>query len=780
MVYFEDCMASKIEKILPAFQRNAWPAMLQTLARDLGVTAASLAMLDIGWAPIVEFKKGLNYQGWWVIPERDETGKPIGLSLRSREGFKCMYPGSQHGLVYPVNPDHAQGEKAYRHGAHNWERLYDAGVECPVCNKPDGCLVSSEDPEDPQAAICIRVSEGADKPMKFGYLHILKSSGRVAADSPLPASDYPVLIVEGMTDTAAALDLGLIAVGRPSNRAGLTQLKALIRGRDVLVLGENDDVNPQTGERPGHAGMVAAFQMLKGAAKSIKQAMPPEHVKDLREWVSAGGLTRDTLLSHFEDEGREPAEEKVLADSRGLTLAHAFLKSRYRLNGKVLLRYHKGRWFKWNGVKYEEVDERTDIRGPIHEWAYDKQVIHTTAKGEESILPLNCNITMVNNIMDAMLNPCPIPQTPPCWLDNAPDVDPQNLIVFQNGILCIDRFLAGADKDEYLLPLTPDFFTTFALPVSFDETAQCPRWRSLCQQNLADRDKEAMLQEWFGLNLTPVTKYQKMMLMRGPAGAGKSLIANMIGKMVGEGQWVAPNFADLSSDFGLQTLVGSQAAIMDEAKIPQRADAMQALETILKITGEGTFDIQRKYLPALQSYKFATKFTLTCNELPALPDHSGAMKRRLLILDFPRSFEAEADPHLEEELRQELTGIILWALEGYRRLQRRGRFTIPQESLDSLKEWQTSTSPMAAFVEECCVEGDDHEIDKHELFDAWQAWASERGIKPIGKTRMLERLKANATYMHTATYMHGGHKQSVVKGLKLQPWAERNLLGKPN
>lgn len=770
-------MAKKHEQLLAKYQGNAWPAMLDTLAEQLGVTADSLARLELGWAPVVEFKKGKNSQGWWVIPERDERGEPVGLSLRNMGGFKCMYPGSNHGLVYEPNPEHERGCMAYKHGAHNWMRLYDAGVDCPVCGKPDGCLVSSDDPDDPKAAVCIRTKEGAEKPMKFGYLHILKDEGRVASAPILPKSDYPVVVVEGMTDTAAAMDLGFVAVGRPSNKAGLGLLKELVRNREVIVVGENDEA--------GVEGMVAAFQIVKETAKDIKQVLPPEHIKDLRQWKQTGDLTRDGLIQYAEEHGHEPHEEKVLANDKSLTLARAFLDARYRLNGRYLLRYDKGVWYKWNGVKYEEADEKVHIHGPIHNWAYDKSVIHTTPKGEETVKPLHCNMSTVNNIIDAMYDPCPLPEgvRSPCWMNGAEGPPPEELLVFSNGILWTHGWLwsgKNTPMEDYFFPHTPDLFSTFALPYPFDPTARCRHYKFKVKEMLArDYDRINMYQEWGGYLLTPLTKFQKMLMMRGPKGAGKTVLLNMLGHMVG-GQAAAPNFHTLTTEFGLHELFEQQVALMDEAKMTKGTDTMQALENLLKITGEASFNIPRKFKEALKGYTFPTRFTLTCNEIPNLPDPNGAMQRRLMILDFPHEFTTRPDPDLENKLCKELPGIVLWHLQGYKRLVEQGRFTEPAGMVESLKEFATTTNPLAAFIEECCEEDEEYSVAKEEIFDAWHAWANEHGFRPISKSRMYERIKSAAQYAKSETYEKGGHKYSVFRGIKLKPWAERRLLGKPD
>ena len=118
-----------------------------------------------------------------------------------------MYPGSKHGFTYEINPDHRQGDQGYSSGAHNWVRTMDVAVLCPMCGKPDGCLVSAEDPNDPRAAVCIR--EKSAKQLRFGYLHIRKAEGNLKSGSSLMESNDPIVTVEGFSDTAAVLDLGM-------------------------------------------------------------------------------------------------------------------------------------------------------------------------------------------------------------------------------------------------------------------------------------------------------------------------------------------------------------------------------------------------------------------------------------------------------------------------------------------------------------------------------------------------------------------------------------------
>jgi hypothetical protein len=293
-----------IPGLLEAYEGNAYPAMREHLATHLGVSADSLRRLALGWAPIVEFKKGKNFTGWWAIPERDDAGEPIGISLRSQNDMKVMLPGSKHGLIFEVNPEHERGSKGYEAGPHNWIRTMDAGVPCPICKRPDGCILSAEDPADPKAVICIREKSGAAKPMKFGYLHIRKPEGQLTGRSALADNGGPVIVVEGMSDAAAAMDLGYNSVGRPSNLACMDMVANLVRGRSVIIVGEND--KKADGKEPGREGMITAYQAVRNTCRDVKTVMPPDHIKDLRAWRVKYGLTRDQFEAYVAQHAESP------------------------------------------------------------------------------------------------------------------------------------------------------------------------------------------------------------------------------------------------------------------------------------------------------------------------------------------------------------------------------------------------------------------------------------------------------------------------------------------
>ena len=87
----------------------------------------------------------------------------------------------------------------------------------------------------------------------------------------------------------------------------------------------------------------------------------------------------------------------------------------------------------------------------------------------------------------------------------------------------------------------------------------------------------------------------------------------------------------------------------------------------------------------------------------------------------------------------ELPGILLWAIEGWRRLRERGRFTQPDAGLELIGEINDLASPVGAFVRERCHVKPGCQIERSALFDAWKRWCEEQGREHPGDSPTFGR-----------------------------------------
>jgi hypothetical protein len=113
----------------------------------------------------------------------------------------------------------------------------------------------------------------------------------------------PILLVEGASDTAALMTIGLSVVGRPSNRAGVHLLVDLLSNlpldREIVVIGERDE--KLDGRWPGRTGAIAtATGLAEGLKRPIGWALPPDGAKDSRDWLQkVRNLSEDRMIDLF-------------------------------------------------------------------------------------------------------------------------------------------------------------------------------------------------------------------------------------------------------------------------------------------------------------------------------------------------------------------------------------------------------------------------------------------------------------------------------------------------
>lgn len=100
----------------------------------------------------------------------------------------------------------------------------------------------------------------------------------------------PVFICEGPTDTAAALTLGVFAIGRPSCNCGADEIRAACKRFGIfraVIVADHD--------APGQHGAARLARELR-----MKWLIWTPPAKDLRRWLMAGG-SRQLMESNLQD-----------------------------------------------------------------------------------------------------------------------------------------------------------------------------------------------------------------------------------------------------------------------------------------------------------------------------------------------------------------------------------------------------------------------------------------------------------------------------------------------
>ena len=298
----------------------------------------------------------------------------------------------------------------------------------------------------------------------------------------------------------------------------------------------------------------------------------------------------------------------------------------------------------------------------------------------------------------------------PCWLNGRDDLPTDALIAFPNGILDL--------RNDSFHPVDPNFFTIAAL--GFDYTAvviQPAQWLKFLDEIFAgeDRDKQiSMLQEAFGYLLTADVSQEKAFLLLGPRRSGKGTILGMLRKLLATTAVAGPSLKSLGNNFGLEPLTDKHLAIIDDLRVGKPSDQDILIENILKITGRGLFTIDRKHKTSWTG-TLPTRLFLISNLMPKLGDDSSALAGRFITFETRASFYGREDPRLlQDKLAPELIGVFHWALEGLRRLRKRGCFLETTTSKAAQERLANLGSPARAFIAERCELVVSAHIDKRD------------------------------------------------------------------
>jgi putative DNA primase/helicase len=386
-------------------------------------------------------------------------------------------------------------------------------------------------------------------------------------------------------------------------------------------------------------------------------------------------------------------------------------------DGVSRLRFYAGSFHRHADGKYTEVPT-AEVRGKL------------VCNLNERYCRLSAGI--VGNLMDQLRAQTLLPASieAPAWLVGNQAWPPHEVLSTPTGLVHLPSFIDGGR--EYLIPPTPKFFTFSALDYPFEENPAHPATWEWFLNSLFDGDAEsiALLQQWFGLALLPETRFQKILFIVGPKRSGKGTIARVLTRLVGAGNVCNPTLGSLADRFGLWPLIGKLLAIVSDARLSGRSDQAPIVERLLSVSGEDNQTIDRKNLPPWNG-KLPTRFVICTNEVPRLNDTSGALASRMLVLQLRQSFFGNEMLDLTEKLRGEVSGILRWAIDGWRVLTEQGRFTQPASSLAIAEELADLGSPVGVFVREKCRLAPEFSIPRAELYKAFKEWAEANGRQHI-------------------------------------------------
>ena len=373
----------------------------------------------------------------------------------------------------------------------------------------------------------------------------------------------------------------------------------------------------------------------------------------------------------------------------------------------------------------------------IHQLLYSNGAFFTPDGRMVDPMPLRCEIfemmreyvganlaKKVTNVVDVLKLAAQVEDFPPVT----------DRIALANGTLYLDgTFQEG--KPEIVRN---------RLPVRYDPKAPQPsHWLRFLSDLLYPEDIPTV-QEFIGYCLIPSNKGQRMMVIKGNGGEGKSQIGVVLSRLFGCNMKDGSIGKISENRFARADLEHTLLCVDDD----MRMEALRQTNYVKSIvTAQGQMDLERKGKQSYQGWMYARLLAFSNGDLQSLYDRSNGFYRRQLILTTKeKPADRVDDPDIAEKMKREVEGIFLWAFEGLQRLAANSfRFTESPRTLNNREYVKRDANNAIDFMESSGYIRlkADMSVTSKELYAIYGIWCDENGLTPIRQRSFSDFLMRN-------------------------------------
>lgn len=548
--------------------------------------------------------------------------------------------------------------------------------------------------------------------------------------------------LEGTPDVAAFLSWGIPEVTAFTNSNGAEQhcaewIAELVAGKEVLVVGDAD----KPGQKGADGKWGPALAKTAGNCHVVRLPYPiaETHGKDLRDFKNEGA-DYGALLTCQRTTLDSTAKVSVDEDSTDpWRLARENLR-RYKEHARGGdIRFWKEQFFRWRRedgcwLPITESDLRAKVAGFIKQ-EFDRKFLEDKANGSKQRAPQHVTPGVISSVLEMtrslVLLGANVEQLQ--WVENPSDYSPRHLIAVRNGLLDVQKILAGDPLDEVLLPHSPKWWSTICLPYEYDPSAECPLWEEFLCDAQNDDDAIRVLQEWAGYSILPSTDHQKFMCLEGEGANGKSVFLAGLRGIVGVENCSDLSLEDFADQFAMADTIGKLLNISSDV-----GEIDKVGEGVIKRFADGSrVSMNRKGLSRVSASPTA-RLTMSFNRRPRFTDRSAGIWRRMLLVPFLNTVSESKrifgmDKWEYWKNAGQLPGMLNWSIAGLLRMQKQRGFTAAKCVLDALESYRDEANPCREFLSEITdVASTGGYLTCDNLYEVYEHWCRKTGRHKLG------------------------------------------------
>lgn len=337
--------------------------------------------------------------------------------------------------------------------------------------------------------------------------------------------------------------------------------------------------------------------------------------------------------------------------------------------------------------------------------------------------------------------------------DDALDRDTFKMGV-KNGVLDLERGL--------LIEPHPSQFITRRTEIPYFPDAPCPTWeRFLSDVFKGDGELIEYVQRCLGYALTGDIREQYIWFAYGSGSNGKGTFMEIIKALMGEysssilfNSLMAGGESDKNDD--IAGLRGKRFIFASESERGKKLNEAR----VKKMTGGDTQRARHLYGEWFE-FMPEWKIWVMTNHKPVIQGTDRGIWRRMRLIPFLASFEGGADLQMPKKLRNELPGILAWAVRGCLKWQEHG-LGLPWSIAEATEEYRQEMDTLGTFLRDRTVKDPALNVPASTLYNTYRAWADANGHEHPMNAQSLKRALEERAYRQEHTRLG-----NIWKGLGL-------------
>ena len=486
--------------------------------------------------------------------------------------------------------------------------------------------------------------------------------------------------------------------------------------------------------------------------------MEEDLVMDGQTVLIGGGQSNLALVLIKEKERRVMETVKHIINFTDADNAEGFVK----LYGKeVRFCPQFGKWFIWDDTRWAE-DQKNFIRSLIlHAIQQTEGAIKILERTDPTLAPnAKKGVRAIKSLarikaleelakanQDIVISP------------NEMDKEPMLFNVLNGTIDLSSGELRSHSREDLITKIAP---------VEYDPEARAERWERFL--NLILNGKQELIKyirKILGYSLTGDISEQALFFFHGDGGNGKTTLLKVFLEMLGDygkagasNTLIAKKFDTHPTEIGY--LQGSRFALFQEAEAGRYLSEV----TVKQMTGGDRITARKLYK---DFYEFDSTFKIffSVNHMPKIRGTDKGIRRRIKRIPFDVTIpESQRDMNFISKLREELPGILNWAIQGCLEWQSE-RLGEPEEVQSATREYLRQAESIGRFISERCTVGESETNFAWQLYEAYTQFCKAEGLDRISQKDFGPGLEANGFTKGEQT--SGPFKGRVIyRGLKLR------------